>query len=144
MSFRLEGNVALVTGASGGIGGAICGALIEAGALLVATDMAALMNNARTSMPNADWQTLNVTSETEWSTTIDYVRQTYGRLDILVHNAGVCYVSAIRDTALSEWRRCQEINVDGIFLGLKAAQNLLAESGATRRSEEHTSELQSL
>ena len=128
-NFDLTGTVALVTGASGGIGGATVQALADAGARVIATDMA----QTATVAGAIDYRQLDVTDEDGWAALAAYVDATYGRLDILVNNAGISVSDAIADTSLATFRQCMQINVEGIFLGTRAMADLLAKSGADRR-----------
>ena len=54
------------------------------------------------------------------------------RLDILVNNAGIAPMARLEDMPLEDWRRCQQINVESVFLGMKTAAGLMAESGKLR------------
>lgn len=127
MERLLEDTVALVTGASGNIGLAICEALHRKGARVVATDL-----SSRVGTSDYDWRALDVTQEQDWADLLKEVRITYSRLDILVNNAGIAAMGKLEDMSLQEWRRTQAINVEGAFLGIKAAVPLLRESGARR------------
>lgn len=120
---ELSGTVALVTGACGNIGQEIVKALSAKGATVIATDIAERPGIRR----------LDVTSEAEWSALIDAIRAEHGRLDILVNNAGIAPMAYLADMSLDDWRRCQQINVESVFLGTKAALGLLSESGKLRR-----------
>jgi len=127
-NFTLTGAVALVTGATGGIGRATCLALSEAGATVIATDLA---DNAGITGA-ADYRRLDVTDEANWAALINHVDGAHGRLDILVNNAGISVTNSIASTTLAEFRKCMAINVEGVFLGTQAAQALLAKSGKDR------------
>lgn len=127
-NFNLTGAVALVTGATGGIGRATCLALAEAGARVIATDLADSADIAGT----ADYQRLDVTDEANWAAVIAHIDTTHQRLDILVNNAGISVTNSIASTTLAEFRQCMAINVEGVFLGTQAAQALLATSGKDR------------
>ncbi|AUW58921.1 short-chain dehydrogenase [Sphingobium sp. SCG-1] len=128
-AFSLDGAVALVTGATGGIGRASCRALAEAGAIVIASDLAA---EAEVEGAVA-YRQLDVTSEDAWAELIRAIASEHERLDILVNNAGISITNAIAETSLAEFRKCMAINVEGVFLGTKAAQDLLARSGQTRQ-----------
>ena len=128
-TFDLGGAVALVTGASGGIGAATVKALAEAGAQVIASDLADDVVIAGA----ADYRRLDVTDEQAWSQLADSVRTDHGRLDILVNNAGLSVTGSIAETSLSEYRRCMAVNVESIFLGTRAMQALLADSGGSRQ-----------
>lgn len=122
MAGELNGAVALVTGACGNIGQEIVKALAARGATVIATDIAARDGIRR----------LDVTSEAEWAALIADVRRDHGRLDILVNNAGIAPMARLEDMPLEDWRRCQQINVESVFLGMKTAAGLMAESGKLR------------
>jgi NAD(P)-dependent dehydrogenase (short-subunit alcohol dehydrogenase family) len=121
----LEGTVALVTGAAGGIGGATVAALREAGAEVIATDLQAPtggdLNLAQ-----------DVTSEQGWADLAGQIGERWGRLDCLVNNAGIATISLIEDHSLELWRRQMSVNVDSMLLSLRATLPLLRESGKTR------------
>ncbi|MDI1295552.1 MAG: SDR family oxidoreductase [bacterium] len=127
-NFDLTGTVALVTGATGGIGRATCLALSEAGSSVIATDLA---DNAD-GIAAAAYRKLDVTSEENWAALIADIEAGHGRLDILVNNAGISVTNSIARTTLAEFRQCMSINVEGVFLGTRAAQDLLAQSGKDR------------
>lgn len=124
----LTGAVALVTGATGGIGRATVAALADGGAQVIATDVARQADVAGAALYTA----LDVTSQDDWASVIARIEQDFGRLDILVNNAGISVTNSIADTTLAEFRKCMAINVEGVFLGTQAAQSLLARSGADR------------
>jgi NAD(P)-dependent dehydrogenase (short-subunit alcohol dehydrogenase family) len=121
--FDLHGAVALVTGAGGYIGGAICTALSRQGATVVGADL----------RPAGGMQTVDVTDAASWQALIGDVRATHGRLDILVNNAGIAPMEPIATINPDTWRRTMAINVEGVMLGLQAATPLLRETGTRRR-----------
>lgn len=126
--FDLTGTVALVTGANGGIGGATVKALAEAGATVIASDIGA----SASIVGATEYHSLNVTEEAAWADLAAKITNTHGRLDILVNNAGISTTNRISKTSLDEFRKCMTINVEGVFLGTKAMEPLLAESGKAR------------
>lgn len=126
---NMNGTVSLVTGALGGIGRATAHALIEAGSTVIAADLAADADD----FGAATYRQLNVTDQHGWQAVVSEIEARYGRLDNLVHCAGVELVASIASTTLADFRRCMEINVDGSFLGLQSTQDLLARSGKTRK-----------
>jgi len=127
--FDLTGAVALVTGAQGGIGSATVRALTQAGARVIATDMA-----DEAQVAGADgYRRLDVTDEAAWADLAAHIDDCYGRLDIVVNNAGISVTNSIAGTPLAEFRKCFAINVEGVFLGTKAMEPLLARSGADRQ-----------
>jgi NAD(P)-dependent dehydrogenase (short-subunit alcohol dehydrogenase family) len=127
--FDLSGTVSLVTGASGGIGRATCKSLAQAGSFVVAADLA---SDARIAGA-AEYYPFDVTDEESWGELIALISSRHNRLDNLVNNAGVSIVNTIAETSLAEWRKCQAVNVEGLFLGTKKAADLLAKSGHDRK-----------
>lgn len=132
MISSLEGRVALVTGCTGGIGSVICQALAEAGAKVIGADIAADGSQWRNQVENGRYVQLDVTDEREWVEAIAVVEREFGSLDILVHVAGIVIVEKMETTSLEDWRRQMAVNVDGPFLGTKAAVKLMAETGQER------------
>jgi NAD(P)-dependent dehydrogenase (short-subunit alcohol dehydrogenase family) len=117
---RLAGKVALVTGAAGGIGSALVARFQAEGATVVASDLAAPAAPAALALP------LDVTSEADWREAMTEVERRFGRLDVLVNNAGVVLARPLTETTLVEWRRVMAVNLDGSFLGLREAMKLMA------------------
>jgi NAD(P)-dependent dehydrogenase (short-subunit alcohol dehydrogenase family) len=122
---ELEGRVALVTGASRGIGAATARALAAAGAKVIVTDVED--TNALALELGGLGRRQDVTSEADWAETVAFAQREAGGLDILVNNAGVLAIGLITETSLEEWRRVQSVNVEGVFLGCKHAIPALAD-----------------
>lgn len=119
----LTGRIALVTGASRGIGAATARALAAAGARVAVTDLAAPEELATEIGGLARDQ--DVTSEEGWAETMAWLEREAGGLDVLVNNAGLFLLKPLSETSLEEWRRLHAVNVEGVFLGTKAAVPLL-------------------
>jgi NAD(P)-dependent dehydrogenase (short-subunit alcohol dehydrogenase family) len=121
----LKGRVALVTGAARGIGAATAKALAAKGAKVLVTD---ILDGAETaSAVGGAYFRHDVTSEDEWIAAVAEARKQFGGLDILVNNAGVFWMKPIVETSLEDFRRMQQINVEGVFLGFKHAIPAIAE-----------------
>ena len=141
---RLRDRAALVTGAASGIGRAVAlelgraGAAVcvtdvdEAGAEAVAAEVAALTEGEPRKLAGAPAfsRRLDVTREADWEEALDAVVQRWGRLDILVANAGISAASALTETSLEAWRRVTAVNLDGIFLGIRGAAAIMTEAGS--------------
>ncbi|KHK92653.1 SDR family NAD(P)-dependent oxidoreductase [Novosphingobium malaysiense] len=123
---KLDGSIALVTGASGDIGSAVASLLEKRGATVIRSDL------RQTSDTGSGFLVHDVTSEGSWKAVLSQIDGDHGRLDILVNNAGVAPMGRIDSMSLEDWRRCQAVNVEGMFLGLKVAADLLSKSGADR------------
>jgi len=121
----LKGRVALVTGGARGLGAAAAKALAGEGAKVVVTDVrdggetAAAVGGA--------YLKHDVTSETDWIAAVAFAKHTFGGLDILVNNAGVFWMKPLPMETLDGFRRMQQVNVEGVFLGLKHAIPAIAE-----------------
>jgi meso-butanediol dehydrogenase / (S,S)-butanediol dehydrogenase / diacetyl reductase len=129
---RHKDRIVLITGAGRGIGAATARAFAMEGATLVLTDidtsalqatLAALPGNGHLAQP------LDVTSEGDWQAAMARIGSTFGRLDVLVNNAGWGSLKSIFDTTLGDWRRLMAINLDSVFLGTMAAMPWLERSG---------------
>jgi len=125
----LKGRVALVTGAGRGIGAACARALAAAGATVICSDLEAPQDLAAELKGFALAQ--DVTDESDWTRTMTFARDEAGGLDILVNNAGLFLMKPLTETTLEDWRRVHSVNVEGGFLGCRAAIPLLAERAGT-------------
>jgi NAD(P)-dependent dehydrogenase (short-subunit alcohol dehydrogenase family) len=127
---RIDGKIALITGAAQGIGAETARILAAAGATVVVTDrdedrgrrVAEEINRAGQA---ATFLTLDVADETNWRSVAQQVEADFGGLDILVNNAGIVLVGAIERTALADIERICQVNLHGTFLGLKHAVPLM-------------------
>lgn len=129
MTIALENVVALVTGANGGIGRALCAAMKAAHATVIATDMA---EAAVDGLACDAYYRHDVTSETDWRRVAEAIAKQHGRLDALVNNAGISIVTRFEDTPLAEWHRVNAVNVDSVVIGTQVLLPLLKEGGKAR------------
>ncbi|OJH36738.1 glucose 1-dehydrogenase [Cystobacter ferrugineus] len=132
MAGRVEGKVALVTGAASGLGKAMAVMLAREGARVAITDRneEGAREVAQAIGASARAWTLDVTREEDWGRVVDEVLSTFGRLDVLVNNAGVGAVADIESTTLEQWRFVHAVNVDGVFLGCKHGIRAMRQCGA--------------
>jgi NAD(P)-dependent dehydrogenase (short-subunit alcohol dehydrogenase family) len=135
----LVGRVALVTGAGGGIGSAICQRLSRDGAFVVAADIdhdgavrtaKAIEGSGR----NALGLRLDVTSQHDWRAVIAEISRVAGRLDVLVNNAGVANIKPLEATSIEEWSRDIDVNLNGAFIGIKEALDVMRASASRNPS----------
>jgi NAD(P)-dependent dehydrogenase (short-subunit alcohol dehydrogenase family) len=132
---RLKDKVALVTGAANGMGAATAKLFAREGAkaVVVADVLDAPGRNVVAAIEkeggHATWQHLDVTSEDEWKAAIDKVVTTWGRLDVLVNNAGISGSAAEDLFATDAWDKLMAINARGVFLGTKYAVAAMRKSG---------------
>ncbi len=119
---RLRGKVALITGAAGGIGACAAHRLAEEGAELVLTDAdeAGVRRVAEEVAPGAVSRGHDVTSEEDWGAVTAWALEAHGRVDVLVNNAGVFLAAPLTETSLEDFRRVIDVNLTGVFLGMRA------------------------
>jgi NAD(P)-dependent dehydrogenase (short-subunit alcohol dehydrogenase family) len=130
---RLEGRVALVTGAASGIGHAIAVRLGNEGAAVVVTDIQdgpgeRAAKGIRETGRQAVFVHHDVVSEVEWERAVGVAASEFGGLDILVNNAGLGDLATIEETSLEDYERTIAIDQTGVFLGMKVAADLLSAS----------------
>lgn len=128
---RVAGKVAIVTGASSGMGKADAVLLAAQGARVVLADLNEVDGQAvaQSIGDSAVFMRLDVTDEENWKSVIAATVETFGRLDILVNNAGMIALGTIVDTELESWRKINAVNSDGVFLGCKHAIPAMTASG---------------
>jgi len=135
MAGQVQGKVALVTGGASGIGEACAELLAREGASVAVTDVDELRGPevvARIKKAGGEAVFLHhdVTSEDRWIEVVAEVGKRYGRLDVMVSNAGIgISVPSITEMSLSDWRRQTAINLDGVFLSVKHSLPLMRKAG---------------
>jgi 3(or 17)beta-hydroxysteroid dehydrogenase len=143
---RLDGKVALISGAARGIGGETAMRMAEAGARVVVGD---LLDEAgeqtvaaiRAAGGQAEYVHLDVTREADWTAAIERATGRFGKLDVLVNNAGVFIGKSIEEISLEEWHRLVAVNMTGVFLGTRMAVPALREAA---KASEHGSAIVNL
>ena len=124
---RVEGKVALITGAASGLGLEDAKVLAAEGARVVLTDISEEKGAeaAETIGEAACFMRHDVTGEDDWKRIVAEVEAAYGRLDILVNNAGVVVLSSPEECTLKDFKFAQAVMSEGVFLGCKYALPLL-------------------
>jgi 3alpha(or 20beta)-hydroxysteroid dehydrogenase len=128
---RLNGKVALVTGAAQGIGEAIARKFAEHGATVVVADIQHERGQqvAGSIGRNAGFQPLDVCDPESWSAAIETVVQQHGGLDVLVNNAGNGCGGPIEHQDVAQHRAIVDLNLNGVWLGVRAAVPAMTERG---------------
>lgn len=132
---RLEGKTCIVTGGAKGIGKATCLRLAEEGAHVAITDLddaegAAVRDQIAGAGGRAEYWHLDVTDETEVGRVFGEVADSFGRVDVLVNNAGIAGADKPTDQiSAEEWRKVMDVNVNGVFYCTKAAIAHLRKAG---------------
>jgi len=138
MAGRLNGKIALVTGAARGIGEAVARAFADEGAVVIVTDIdedGGLGVAASIGAEQARFERLDVREEADWIRVVDGALARHGRLDVVVNNAGITgFESGVlahdpEHAALADWRAVHATNLDGTFLGCKHAIRAMRATG---------------
>ncbi|MBW4718079.1 glucose 1-dehydrogenase [Saccharothrix obliqua] len=119
---ELSGKTVVITGAARGLGAEAARQAVAAGAHVVLTDVLADEGRAtaRELGERAAFQPLDVTSEQQWGEVLDFTRHQFGGVHGLVNNAGVSTGQPLADESAEHFRKVLEINLVGVFLGMKA------------------------
>jgi 3-oxoacyl-[acyl-carrier protein] reductase len=131
---RLEGRVAVVTGGASGLGEAIAGCFAAEGAAVVIADVDAAGGERVTSAiaaagGRACFLATDVTRAAECARAVEGAVARFGRLDVMVNNAGVGEVAPVAEMTEEAWDRVLAVNLKGVFLGSRAAFPVLAAGG---------------
>ena len=131
---RLAGKVALVSGGARGMGAAEARLFATQGAKVVIGDVLETEGRQTEADINASggealFVRLDVTSEANWQQVIAAAISHFGKLDVLVNNAGISAKGMVEDTTVEDWNRVMDINAKGVFLGTKAAIPAMCQAG---------------
>lgn len=131
---RVEGKIALVTGGRRGLGEASAVMLAREGAKVAISDRKEegadrVLSAIASAGGQATFIQQDVAKEEDWQRTIDQVLKRFGRLDVLVNNAGVGAGKNVEDLTLEDWRWVMSVNLDGVFLGTKYAIATMKKTG---------------
>lgn len=131
MAERLAGKVALVSGGARGMGASHVRSLVAEGAKVVFGDI--LDDEGKAVAAEVGEATrylhLDVTKPEDWDAAVATTLAEFGRIDVLVNNAGIINIGTLEDYALSEWQRILDINLTGVFLGIRAVVKPMKKAG---------------
>mgnify|MGYP000049156079 CR=1 FL=1 len=131
MTGRLAGKVALISGGARGMGASharemvaqgakvVCGDILDGDGELVAKELG----------EDARYVHLDVTRTEDWQAAVAHTVTEFGGLDVLVNNAGILNIGTVEDFELSEWHRILDINLTGVFLGIRAVTPTMKDAG---------------
>ena len=130
---RLTDKVCLITGTASGIGKATAELFAIEDAIVVCTDIdrkngKKVVEQLKSKNKRCTFYHLDVTNEDSWKNVIDSLQKAFGKLDVLINNAGQLLMKTIQDTSLNEWEFIQKVNVTSMFLGTKLALPLMRKS----------------
>jgi NAD(P)-dependent dehydrogenase (short-subunit alcohol dehydrogenase family) len=125
---RLDGKVAIVTGAGRGIGRAIAETFAREGAVTIATGRAA----EDASFGDIDYRTLDVAKEADWKRVVAEVVDRYGHIDVLVNNAGIIAYETLHELTVEDWNTVVATNQTGTWLGMREViPHMIAQGGGS-------------
>ena len=129
---RLSGKVAIVTGGARGMGAATSRLFVEEGAKVVIADVleADGAKLAQELGAAALFQKLDVTDEANWSAVVAKAIAHFGKVDVLINNAGILLFKTLLETTKEDYLRVLQVNLMGMFLGLKAVAPHMIERGS--------------
>lgn len=131
---RVENKVCIVTGAAHGLGAAMARTLAREGGIVIATDIdgdavSTLARDIVAQGGRAEGLPQDVTDEAAWDQLFSHVLGKYGRLDVLVNNAGGGTYADIETISLADWRKVISLNLDSTFMGTQRAIRAMKETG---------------
>jgi NAD(P)-dependent dehydrogenase (short-subunit alcohol dehydrogenase family) len=131
---RLDGKVALISGGARGQGAVEGRMFVHEGAAVVLGDVLddegkKVEAEIRARSGKATYVHLDVTREADWRAAVATAEQAYGKLNVLVNNAGILLRSKIEETSVEDWDRIMAVNVRGVFLGTKHAIPAMRRAG---------------
>ncbi|WP_416297608.1 SDR family oxidoreductase [Paenibacillus illinoisensis] len=133
--FNVKGKVVVITGASSGIGEATARLLAQQGAHVVigarrVERLQALASSIRSEGGSVEVQALDVTQLEEMQSIVDLALTRYGRLDVVVNNAGLMPLSPLEALKVDEWNRMIDVNIRGVLHGIAAGLPVMRKQGA--------------
>lgn len=133
---RFQDKVCMITGGGGGIGSATALSFAQEGGRVVVTDLDTVAGEAVAHEINSDvgegyalFLRHDAGDAAEWDHVIEAVLAKFGRLDVLVNNAGILLKGSIEDATLEQWHKIHRVNADSVFLGCKAAVRVMKDNG---------------
>ena len=131
---RLQNKVALISGGAKGMGAVEAKLFAKEGAKVVIGDVLETEGKQIEAEINETggeclFVPLDVTDENQWNEAVAATLRRFGKLDILINNAGIFRTNAVEETSSAEWDQVMDINAKGVFLGAKAAIPAMREAG---------------
>jgi cyclopentanol dehydrogenase len=133
---RVKGKVALVTGGAMGMGKTHSETLAAEGAMVFVTDLneeggKAVVKGIQDAGGKAEFIKHNASSEADWANVAATIKAKAGKLDVLVNNAGILILKPAHETEPDEWDQVFNVNVKGVYLGIRACVPLMKDAGGS-------------
>ena len=125
----LDGRVALVTGGARGQGAAEARLFVREGATVVITDVLDEVGEKTAGELGCDYLHHDVSSEQEWETVVADTINRYGRLDVLMNNAGIFRPAKLLNTTTEMWNQTLAVNQTGVFFGMRTGAQAMIDAG---------------
>jgi 3alpha(or 20beta)-hydroxysteroid dehydrogenase len=119
---RLQGKVALITGAASGIGHAVAELFFKEGATVFASD---ITSPKQAYSAGIEAIKLDATSEVDWAGAVDTIVKKSGRLDVLINNAGIIAYEPLHELDIKDWNNMIAVDQTGVFLGMREAVGVM-------------------
>ncbi|MDR1005333.1 MAG: beta-ketoacyl-ACP reductase [Bacteroidales bacterium] len=129
---RLENKIAIITGGSAGIGAATAVKFAKEGATVVLWDLDEARGNALASQLGAMFQKVNTAKFDEVEAAAKIVAEKYGRIDILINNAGITRDATLKKMTIEQWQQVIDVNLTGVFYCVKAVSEYMVANGYGR------------
>lgn len=131
----IKNKVVLVTGGSSGIGAATVDLLAENGATVIAAarrtnKLETLVSTLLQKGYHADYKQLDVTDFEQMQHTVQEIIEAYGKIDVIVNNAGVMPLSKLESLKIAEWNRMIDVNIRGVLHGIGAVLPVMKEQNS--------------
>lgn len=135
MTTNIEGKVVVITGASSGLGEATARHLAKRGAAVVlaarrADRLVAIAGDIRAAGGNVEVVQTDVTRPDDLRALIDTAVRVFGKIDVLINNAGLMSIAPLSETKVDEWDRMIDINIKGVLYGIAAALPVFQKQGS--------------
>lgn len=140
---KLDGKVAIVTGGASGIGEGMVDLFQAEGAIVIAADINEEALQRASEKENVHGMKLNVASDEEWAAFAKEVKEKFGRIDVLVNNAGISSEKPYSEIGMDDWQKMMAINSFGPFAGMKHVAPIMAEqkSGSIVNISSYTAQI---
>ena len=126
---RLENKVTIITGGASGMGASMAQLFANEGAIVIAADINEDNLAKISELENVEGMKLDVSSDENWAEVTKAIVEKYGRIDILINNAGISSQKLPQDLTDQDWALMHKINSFGPFLGIKHASKYMKEAG---------------